>query len=54
MNLVKAMGGFGTAGMRVERPAEMKEAAERAFSYDKLVVVDGVTGADAPVPAPFV
>ena len=54
LNFARIAESFGAIGIRVERPAELKGAIERAFSADRLVVIDVVTDIDAMAPLAFV
>lgn len=45
--------GFGVAGIRVERPAEIGPALARALAMDAPVVVDVATDIDCRAPAPW-
>ena len=40
INFAKIAEGFGCAGMRVEKPGELKAALQRAFAMNKPVVID--------------
>jgi len=42
-NFAKIAEGFGCAGMRVEKPGELKAALQRAFAMNKPVVIDVVS-----------
>lgn len=43
INFAKIAEGFGCAGMRVEKPGELKAALQRAFAMNKPVVIDVVS-----------
>jgi acetolactate synthase-1/2/3 large subunit len=53
INFAKVAEAFGAAGIRVERPAELKGAIERASVADRLVVIDVATDIDAVAPLAF-
>ena len=53
VNFAKIAESIGAAGIRVERPSELKEAIERAFSYDKLVVIDVATDVEILAPLAY-
>jgi acetolactate synthase I/II/III large subunit len=54
INFAKVAEAFGATGIRVERPAELKGAIERASVADRLVVIDVATDIDAVAPLAFV
>ncbi len=54
VNFAKIAEAIGAVGIRVERPAELKGAIERATSADRLVVIDVVTDIDAVAPVAFI
>jgi acetolactate synthase I/II/III large subunit len=54
VNFAKIAEAIGAMGIRVEHPAELKGAIERAASADRLAVIDVVTDIDAVAPVAFI
>jgi acetolactate synthase-1/2/3 large subunit len=54
VNFAKIAEAIGAVGIRVERPADLKTAIERATAADRLVVIDVVTDIDAVAPVAFI
>jgi acetolactate synthase-1/2/3 large subunit len=53
VDFAKIAEGFGCAGLRVEKPAELAPTLERAIRMEKPVVVDVVTDMYAIAPHPW-
>jgi acetolactate synthase-1/2/3 large subunit len=51
MNFARLAEDMGAVGIRVEKPAELKPALQRAFTLDRPVIVDVVTDIEAIAPA---
>jgi acetolactate synthase-1/2/3 large subunit len=54
LNLAKVAGSMGAHGIRVEKPGELPGALEKAFSAEKLTVIDVVTDIEAMAPLAFI
>jgi acetolactate synthase-1/2/3 large subunit len=54
VNLAKVAQSMGANGIRVQKPGELPGALEKAFSAEKLTVIDVVTDIAAMAPLPFV
>ena len=50
MNFAKIAEDMGAVGIRVEKPAELGPAIERALKADRPVIIDVVTDIDALAP----
>lgn len=53
VNISRVAEGFGCIGMRVEHPAEIAPALDKALTADRPVVVEVMTDISARTPAPW-
>jgi acetolactate synthase-1/2/3 large subunit len=53
VNFAQIAESMGAMGIRVEKPADLKGALQKAFEADRPVIIDVVSDIEAMAPLPF-